>query len=129
MYWAYCDIILELPCIFHSIVLIYISERIFTVAVNTVDTATIVPRNTMVFLKCSFHPQGWLKDGFFLQEIINATVLKFYISKQNDSGTYVCQKKIAFPRKIIYQQVFNVYIEGNLLVFEGTHFMNWLVRN
>ena len=92
-------------------------------------TATILEEtDSRLFLTCSFQPQGWLKDGFFLQDQINVTVYKIHLTKLNDSGTYVCQKKIAFPRKIIYQQVFNVYIGGNLLVFEGTHFINWLVR-
>ena len=107
--------------IFYIIVLIYITGSMFTVAVNTVETTTIVQEtDTMLFLNCSFHPQGWLKDGFLLQDKINVTVLKLHSAKQNDSGTYVCQKKIAFPRKTIHQQVFNVYIGGNLLVFVRT---------
>jgi len=63
-------------------------------------------------LRCSFNPQGWLKDGTYSREHKNVSAVILYPTKQNDSGTYVCQSKSAFPKKVVYQHIFNVYIGG-----------------
>ena len=92
----------------------FVLEGIVTLAVNTVDTTTIVQETGAILsLKCSFHPQVWLKDSSYLHDKFNLTIIKIRVTQQNDSGTYICLRKLAFPRKVIYQHIFNVFIAGN----------------